>query len=113
LQGQGPYSNEIKQLEDDIMKGLQKVKELAGVRDSDMGLSPPSMWDLVADRMMMAQEQPLHVAMCTKILNPGTEDAKYVIDLKQIAKFVVGLGEKLSPTDIEESMRVGVDRQKY
>lgn len=95
------------------MKGLEKVKELAGVRESDMGLAPPSMWDLVADRMMMAQEQPLHVAMCTKILNPGTEDAKYVIDLKQIAKFVVGLGEKVAPTDIEESMRVGVDRTKY
>ncbi|KAL6946726.1 26S proteasome regulatory subunit 7 [Hanseniaspora osmophila] len=41
------------------------------------------------------------------------EDAKYVINLKQIAKFVVGLGERVSPTDIEEGMRVGVDRQKY
>jgi 26S proteasome regulatory subunit T1 len=26
---------------------------------------------------------------------------------------VVGLGEKVAPTDIEESMRVGVDRTKY
>ena len=41
------------------------------------------------------------------------EDAKYVINLKQIAKFVVGLGERVSPTDIEEGMRVGVDRSKY
>ena len=31
----------------------------------------------------------------------------------QIAKFVVGLGEKVAPTDIEESMRVGVDRVKH
>lgn len=43
----------------------------------------------------------------------GTEDAKYVINVKQIAKFVVGLGDKVSPTDIEEGMRVGVDRNKY
>ncbi len=35
------------------------------------------------------------------------EDAKYVINVKQIAKFVVGLGDKVSPTDIEEGMRVG------
>lgn len=38
---------------------------------------------------------------------------KYVINVKQIAKFVVGLGEKVAPTDIEEGMRVGVDRTKY
>lgn len=36
-----------------------------------------------------------------------------MINLKQIAKFVVGLGERVSPTDIEEGMRVGVDRSKY
>ena len=30
-----------------------------------------------------------------------------------MAKFVVALGEKVSPSDIEEGMRVGVDRAKY
>lgn len=38
---------------------------------------------------------------------------KYVINIKQIAKFVVSLGERVAPTDIEEGMRVGVDRNKY
>ncbi|KAL4275688.1 hypothetical protein AHAS_Ahas20G0132200 [Arachis hypogaea] len=47
------------------------------------------------------------VARCTKIINPNSEDAKYVINVKQIAKFVVGLGDKVSPTDIEEGMCVG------
>lgn len=86
------------------------------------------------------------MARCTKIINPNTEEAKYVINVKQIAKvfehtyssfnneckyvkkreckyvfmnvgwnlnyfyalqFVVGLGDKVSPTDIEEGMRVG------
>jgi ATP-dependent 26S proteasome regulatory subunit len=60
--------------------------------------------------MRLLHEQ---VARCTKIINPNTEEAKYVINVKQIAKFVVGLGEKVAPTDIEEGMRVGVDRQKY
>jgi 26S proteasome regulatory subunit T1 len=36
------------------------------------------------------------VARCTKIINPNTDDAKYVINIKQIAKFVVGLGDKVS-----------------
>lgn len=36
-----------------------------------------------------------------------------MITIKHIAKYVVGLGEKVAPTDIEEGMRVGVERQKY
>merc|ERR1719215_2616282 len=81
----------------------------------------------------MNEEQPLQVARCTKIIRPSGADLddgnpaaggdssnndngdndKYVINVKQIAKFVVGLGEKVAPTDIEEGMRVGVDRTKY
>ena len=53
------------------------------------------------------------MARCTKIINPKTKDAKYMITIKHIAKYVVALGEKLAPTDVEEGMRVGVDRQKY
>lgn len=36
-----------------------------------------------------------------------------MISIKQMAKFVVGLGDKLAPTDIDEGMRVGVEKQKY
>lgn len=39
---------------------------------------------------------------------PNAEESdKYVISIKQIAKFVVGLGDKVAPTDVEEGMRVG------
>jgi len=58
----------------------------------------------------MQEEQPLQVARCTKII-PDERDqdkSKYVINVKQIAKFVVNLGERVSPTDIEEGMRVGL-----
>ncbi|XP_058083329.1 26S proteasome regulatory subunit 7-like isoform X1 [Magnolia sinica] len=54
---------------------------------------------------MMQEEQPLEVARCTKIINQNSKEAKYVINVKQIAKFVVGLGDKVSPTNIEEGMR--------
>ena len=53
------------------------------------------------------------MARCSKIINANTDDAKYMINVKQIAKFVVSLGDKVAPTDIEEGMRVGVDRNKY
>lgn len=49
------------------------------------------------------------VARCTKIINADTDDAKYVINVKQFAKFVVDLGDQVAPTDIEEGMRVGYD----
>jgi 26S proteasome regulatory subunit T1 len=83
----------------------------------------------------------LQIARCTKIISPNSNDAKYVINVKQIAKddnnntlhfncflwsfthlsnvflctmqFVVGLGDKVSPTDIEEGMMVGYDILLY
>lgn len=36
-----------------------------------------------------------------------------MINVKQFAKFVVDLADSVAPTDIEEGMRVGVDRNKY
>lgn len=103
-----------------------------GIKESDTGLAPPSQWDLVSDKQMMQEEQPLQVnyhglyliviflalwrtvtssqvlkwhalmlswcavltkfcfcmkvARCTKIISPNTDDAKYVINVKQIAK---------------------------
>lgn len=78
-------------------------------QESDTGLAPPHLWDIAADRQRMSEEQPLQVARCTKIIQDekDTEKSKYVINVKQIAKFVVNLGERVSPTDIEEGMRVG------
>ena len=182
--GSGPYTASIKSTEDDIARLTKEVNSLKGIKESDTGLAPPSMWDLVADKQLMGSEQPLQVARVTKIISPGTEDAKYLINVKasdtahtaprlvchcfvgsfsicrafslfpcqtakaclqyspgqrcfdlivapfplhvlctvifcvvfvqQIAKYVVGLAERVSPTDIEESMRVGVDRSgKY
>jgi 26S proteasome regulatory subunit T1 len=142
--GLGPYNIRIKALEEEIKKLQSATHDLIGIPESDTGLAPPSMWDLVGDKQMMGEEAPLQVARCTKIITdeivgPATEgganaDAsamssnapqaanndgtgtgrqKYVINVKQIAKFVVDLGEKVAPTDIEEGMRVGVDRSKY
>lgn len=77
----------------------------------------------------MSEDHALQVARCTKIIpvdaakaeaarsvNPpgapqgqkgADEQDQYVINIKQIAKFVVGLGERVAPTDIDEGMRVG------
>ena len=107
--GVGPYVNPIKKVEKETKDYISKINKLIGVKESDTGLAPPSQWDLEGDKQMMKQEQPLQVARCTKIIDPGTDDTKYVIKIREFAKFVVGLGEKVSGTDIEEGMRVGVD----
>lgn len=111
--GQGPYSKALKQVETDISDTIKRVNELAGIKESDTGLGPPALWDLAADKQTLQSEQPLQVARCTKIINADTEDSKYIINVKQFAKFVVDLAEQVASTDIEEGMRVGVDRNKY
>ncbi|CAD52250.2 26S protease regulatory subunit 7 [Plasmodium falciparum NF54] len=111
--GSGPYSKTIKKVEGDISGLLVNINKLCGVRESDTGLCLPNQWDLQLDKQMLNEEQPLQVARCTKIINADTDQTKYIINVKQIAKFVVGLGDKVAPSDIEEGMRVGVDRTKY
>ncbi|WKT39204.1 hypothetical protein QSH57_001023 [Fusarium oxysporum f. sp. vasinfectum] len=114
--GAAPYGTSIKKLEKQIKEKQQSVDEKIGVKESDTGLAPPHLWDVAADRQRMSEEQPFQVARCTKIIADEKGDeakSKYVINVKQIAKFVVQLGERVSPTDIEEGMRVGVDRNKY
>uniref|UniRef100_A0A8C7EKV5 26S proteasome regulatory subunit 7 n=1 Tax=Neovison vison TaxID=452646 RepID=A0A8C7EKV5_NEOVI len=110
--GQSTYSRQIKQVEDDIQQLLKKINELTGIKESDTGLAPPALWDLAADKQTLQSEQPLQVARCTKIINADSEDPKYIINVKQFAKFVVDLSDQVAPTDIEEGMRVGVDRNK-
>ena len=110
--GLGPYTLALKQVEKDIDKALKSVNELAGVKESDTGLAHPSLWDLVSDKEAMSHEHALHVARCTKIVNANTDNAKYMITVKQIAKFVVALGERVSPTDIEEGHACGCGPDK-
>ncbi|EGD78796.1 26S protease regulatory subunit 7 [Salpingoeca rosetta] len=112
--GTGPYTNAIKKTEKDIDNVMKRVIELTGIKESDTGLAHPGLWDLAADKQMMQEQPPLQVARCTKIIPGETEEQnKYMINIKQIAKFVVGLHDKVAPTDIEEGMRIGVDRSRY
>ena len=78
-----------------------------GIKESDTGLAPPALWDLQADKSALQSEQPLQVARCTKIINGDSDEPRYIINVKQFAKFVVELSDKVAPTDIEEGMRVG------
>ncbi|KTW29338.1 26S protease regulatory subunit 7 [Pneumocystis carinii B80] len=113
--GTGPYHDLLCKIDADIKELQKKVNEVLGVKEAETGVLDRRFWDLAKDRQRMSEEQPLQVARCTKIIQnkEDLEENKYVINVKQIAKFVVKLGDRVSPTDIEEGMRVGVERQKY
>ncbi len=59
--GSGPYTAPIKRAEQDLKDILKRVNDVCGVKESDTGLAPPSRWDLVSDKQMMQEEQPLQV----------------------------------------------------
>ncbi|KAH9056617.1 P-loop containing nucleoside triphosphate hydrolase protein [Lactarius vividus] len=127
--GQGPYAAQLKKTETDIKDVQKRINEKLGIKESDTGLASPNLWDLPADRLRMNEEHPFQVARCTKIIKMdeaaaeaaravngmgalqgqkgADEQDKYLINIKQIAKFVVSLGDRVAPTDIEEGMRVG------
>eukprot|EP00978_Attheya_sp_CCMP212_P008764 scaffold20594_cov60-Attheya_sp.AAC.3 len=124
--GANPYKEFISTTEQDIETHKRKVMDLMGVTESSTGLYPPSQWDLPGDRQMLQQEIPLQVAHCTDILLPDEEgdensdkldgasaSSKYIVKIENFARFVVGLGEKVAPTDVEEGMRVGIDTARY
>ncbi|PRW57317.1 26S protease regulatory subunit 7 [Chlorella sorokiniana] len=108
----GPYSNQITQLEEEIRGIAKKVHDVAQIHEQATGLAPPSRWDLVSDRQTMQEEQPLQVVKLTTKLDSDPEQPKFVIDMPRMGKFVVGLGDRLAPTDVEEGMRVGIDQQR-
>ena len=63
LQGTGPYTDKIKETEDDITATMKRVNELAGIKESDTGLAAPALWDIQADKQALQTEEPLQVGV--------------------------------------------------
>uniref|UniRef100_A0A0A9YWU2 26S protease regulatory subunit 7 n=1 Tax=Lygus hesperus TaxID=30085 RepID=A0A0A9YWU2_LYGHE len=56
----------------------------------------------------MEHESPLHVGRCERILDKDTPNARYIVNIADHTSYVVKLGDRVAPEDIEESMRVGI-----
>ena len=110
--GKGPYTEKIKNIEDDVDKLTKNINTLCGIRESETGLALPSNWVISQDKMALGEDS-LMVGRITKILDKDTDHTRYIIHIRQNAKYVVDLNDQLSPTDVEEGMRVGVDKKKY
>ncbi len=110
--GRGPYTEKIKTIDEEVKDLTKEVNKLCGIRESETGLSLPSNWVKEADKKAVGEE-PLMVGRIIKILDKDTDHTRYMIHLRKIAKYIVDLSDQLSPTDVEEGMRVGVERKKY
>jgi len=109
----GPYTNKLKTLDDDIKNLTKSVNSICGVRESETGIALPSQWVMEQDKKSIGEDS-LMVGRLTKIIEEkDPPKLKYVTHIRQIAKYIVDLDPKLSPTDVEEGMRVGVEKKRY
>jgi 26S proteasome regulatory subunit T1 len=109
----GPYTAKLKTLDDDIKNLTKNVNSICGVRESGTGIALPSQWVMEQDKKSIGEDS-LMVGRLTKIIEEkDPPKLKYVTHIRQIAKYIVDLDPKLSPTDVEEGMRVGVEKKRY
>ena len=110
--GKGLYSEKLKSMEDQVKKMSKDINVLCGIRESETGLALPSNWVIEQDKQALGEDS-LMVGRITKILEKNTDHSRYIVHIRQMAKYVVDLHENLSPTDVEEGMRIGVEKKKY
>ncbi|KAG0416795.1 26S proteasome regulatory subunit 7, partial [Dictyocoela roeselum] len=109
--GKNHYSDAITDLEREIQRTFDAISIKIGTKEVETGLSPPSTWNLLADRNRIQTDQPLQVATLCKIIKTD-KDYHFMINVRQMAKFIVGKRKNLDISALEEGMRVGVDRMK-
>jgi len=110
--GKNAYAAAIKETENDIVALNDDISIRLGTKEVETGLAPPQLWDLAGDKQRLQTEQTLQVARVVKILDGYTEP-RYMITIRQMAKFIVGKSRKLEANKILEGELVGVDRMKY
>ena len=108
--GRGPFSEKIKTIEEEVKELTKNVNKLCGIKESETGLSLPSNWVKISDQKAIGEES-LMVGRIIKIIDKDTDHTRYMIHLRRVAKYVAELSDKLSPTDVEEGMRIGVDKK--
>lgn len=110
--GKNYYADDIKTLQTEIDALFDQINLKLGTKEVETGLAPPSQWNLVADKQKMQMDPTLQVARVVDILD-GYSEPKYMISIRQMAKFIVGKSKKLEASEIQKGIRIGVDRMKY
>ncbi|KAI5185602.1 26S proteasome regulatory subunit T1 [Nematocida homosporus] len=112
--GKSFYADGITAIEKEVKGLYERVCAKLGLREAETGLAPPMLWNLYSDNQRSKTEKTLQVARCCKVMeSPVEANDRYMISVKQIAKFIVNRNKGLARSDLAEGMRVGVDRVKY
>lgn len=96
-----------------IQEQCNHIQTLKKKHEGFFGILSKSKWNLGLDKVSVEEEHTLQIANCTQIIRSDPENLKFIVHIKHTGKFLVGLGERISPTDLNEGIRVGVDRSKY
>lgn len=110
--GKNYYADDIKVLESEISAFFEQISLKLGMKEAETGLAPPSQWNLIGDQQKAQNDPTLQVARVVDILE-GYAEPRYMISIRQMAKFIVTKSKKLDASEITKGMRVGVDRMKY
>ena len=94
-------------------KQCNEITKIKKEKDSDFGLKDKNKWNLKLDKFSIEKEQALQIANCTQILSTEYNNLKVIVHIKHTGKFLVNLGDRVSPTDLNAGVRVGIDRSKY
>jgi len=94
-------------------KQCNEIMKIKKEKNSDFGLTDKKKWNLKLDKFSIEEEQTLQIAKCTQILSTEYNNLKVIVHIKHTGKFLVSLGDRVSPTDLSAGVRVGIDRSKY
>lgn len=110
--GQNYYAEELQWMKTAISESFDRINIKLGMKEVETGLAPPSSWDLDGDKKRAESNSSLQVAkLCKTITHDG--EGSYLINLKQLAQFIVQRGQDCDLNHLEEGMRIGVDRMKH
>lgn len=105
-----PYITKIKELQEENRDICIELQSKVGSREEELGMSPQSCWDILDDKRKIERFPLLQVGTINKIVKLFGE-TKYMISSKHAGKYIVERGKNCKD-DLQEGMRVGLDRGK-
>lgn len=104
------FSHQFVEINDRIQK---KIKMFKNEQDDSSCLNSTLFWNIKEDKSIIEENRTLQIALCNQIILGLGDKSNFLINVNNIGKFVVNLGDDVSPTDIDGGNRIAVDRAKY
>ncbi|KAF7691476.1 26S proteasome regulatory subunit 7 [Cucumispora dikerogammari] len=107
---QNGYIKQIKALQEENRQICLELQNKIGSKEEELGMAPQSHWDILDDKRKIERFPLLQVGTINKVLQLFGE-TKYMVSSKHAGKSIVERGKNCKD-DLQEGMRVGLDRVK-